>query len=259
MTIAVNTNAVSNTNNDTPIDVNSIQMAFALMQMELAKEHKESAKSLIEQVKANQGMSKRYAANIAALNGLQKGVLDKYTVPGDLAGLDRFLNNAEEYISKYKKLIDEVKAGKATASGKSDGADTYAFDTDTYNKLSSMTRELGKGNFEHFCRGDDNHHTLAELKGGLDDLYQLKHYFSTLKESLNLGLNSSIYTSGFQDQTLSKMVTSLQGLQEEYGTKNQTLMVQIQDLLGQYNANVQGANSAVQQSNNVTQQLARGG
>ncbi len=152
--------------------VNSVQMLFALLQMELAKDHKDGAKNLIENVKQNQAKSKEHA-----------------------------------------KLIADVNA---VLGSKDDDGDKKT-------------------------RGDN----LRKLKDRC--------------VSLGIDANASFFGDKVSLAEGQKLVTSLQGLQEEYGTKNQTLMVQIQDLLGQYNANVQGANSAVQQSNNVLQTLARAG
>ncbi len=158
---------------DASISVNSVQMLFALVQMELSKTHKDQAKQLINAVKANQETSKKYAQLISDVNS--------------------------------KIGSDDSDTGK----------------TNRANALKALKSRC------------------VEL--GIDGNAQ---YFTSSKVSV---------------AEASKLVSSLQGLQEQFGTKNQTLMVQIQDLLGQYNANVQGANAAVQQSNNVLQSLAKGG
>ena len=175
MTNAVNNNVVNSgvhLNEGALVSINSVQMMFALVQMELSKEHKDNAKGLIEQVKKNQEKSKEYA-----------------------------------------KLISDVNA--VIGNGDGDGEKT--------------TRGV----------------KLQALKQRCVDL--------------GISGNSSYFGGSVTMAEGQKLVQSLQGLQEEYGTKNQTLMVQIQDMLGQYNANLQGANSAVQQSNNVLQSLAKGG
>ncbi len=154
------------------ININSMQMMFALMHMDLAKEHKNNAKGLIEQVKANQDKSKEYAT-----------------------------------------LISDINAVLGTDDGES-------------AQKSRATK-------------------LASLKDRCVDL--------------GIPSDSSYFSGKTSLAEGQKLVQSLQGLQEEYGTKNQTIMVQIQDMLGQYNANLHGANSAVQQSNNVLQSLAKAG
>ena len=175
MTNAVNNNVVNSSvhlNEGALVSINSVQMMFALVQMELSKEHKDNAKGLIEQVKKNQEKSKEYA-----------------------------------------KLISDINSVLGTDDGDS----------------ARETRATKLASFKDRC------------------------------VSLGIPSNSSYFSGKTSLAEGQKLVQSLQGLQEEYGTKNQTLMVQIQDMLGQYNANLQGANSAVQQSNNVLQSLAKGG
>ena len=59
MSNTVNNGNISNVTQNSAVregglaSINSVQMMFALMQMELSKEHKDNAKSLIENVKTN--------------------------------------------------------------------------------------------------------------------------------------------------------------------------------------------------------------
>ncbi len=51
---------------------------------------------------------------------------------------------------------------------------------------------------------------------------------------------------------------SLTNYQEQIGAKTQTLMVYLQDFIGQHNAFLQGANTAVSNANQVLTSIARG-
>ncbi|GAB1409646.1 hypothetical protein MASR1M90_08000 [Desulfovibrionales bacterium] len=51
---------------------------------------------------------------------------------------------------------------------------------------------------------------------------------------------------------------SLTNYQEQVGTKTQTLMVYLQDFIGQYNSFLQGANTAISNANQVLTSIARG-
>ena len=51
---------------------------------------------------------------------------------------------------------------------------------------------------------------------------------------------------------------SLTNYQETIGNKTQTLMVYLQDFMSQYNSNLQGANSAIQQASQVLTSIATG-
>ena len=53
-------------------------------------------------------------------------------------------------------------------------------------------------------------------------------------------------------------IKSLTNYQEQVGSKTQTLMVYLQDFIGQYNSYTQGASSAVSQANNTLTNVARG-
>ncbi len=53
-------------------------------------------------------------------------------------------------------------------------------------------------------------------------------------------------------------IKSLTNYQEQVGTKTQTLMVYVQDFMGQYNSFLQGANSAISEANRVTSSIATG-
>ena len=53
-------------------------------------------------------------------------------------------------------------------------------------------------------------------------------------------------------------IQSLQSYQENIGTDIQTLMVYVQDFMGQYNSYTQGANSAIQSGMQTLTSVARG-
>ena len=55
-----------------------------------------------------------------------------------------------------------------------------------------------------------------------------------------------------------KLIAQLQTTMDTVGANIQTQMVQLQDFMGQYNSYMQGANSAISQSNQVLSGLARG-
>ena len=55
-----------------------------------------------------------------------------------------------------------------------------------------------------------------------------------------------------------RVIAQLQTKMDTVGANIQTQMVQLQDFMGQYNSYIQGANSAVSQSNQVLSGLARG-
>ncbi len=71
------------------------------------------------------------------------------------------------------------------------------------------------------------------------------------------------YPNADQDYILGKdeweyTLKSLTNYQEQIGSKTQTLMVYLQDFIGQYNSFLQGANTAIANANQVLTNIARG-
>ena len=54
------------------------------------------------------------------------------------------------------------------------------------------------------------------------------------------------------------ILKSLTNYQEQIGNKTQTLMVYLQDFIGQYNSYLQGANTQISNANQTLTSLARG-
>ena len=60
------------------------------------------------------------------------------------------------------------------------------------------------------------------------------------------------------DKKWDRAIAQLQTKMDTMGAYIQTQMVQLQDFMAQYNSSMQGANSAISQSNQVLTSLARG-
>ncbi|MBR3663745.1 MAG: hypothetical protein IKN64_03720 [Desulfovibrio sp.] len=60
------------------------------------------------------------------------------------------------------------------------------------------------------------------------------------------------------DKNWEKLIAQLQTKMDNTGADIQTKMVQLQDLMGQYNSYTSGANTAIAKSNDVLSSLARG-
>lgn len=55
------------------------------------------------------------------------------------------------------------------------------------------------------------------------------------------------------------LIANLQTSMDSIGGNTQTQMVQLQDIMGQYNSQIQGANAAIAQANQINTTLAKGG
>ena len=73
---------------------------------------------------------------------------------------------------------------------------------------------------------------------------------------LHYDTSGNDYTHTFEQWKVA--IQSLSQYQEMLGMKTQQLMIVIQDYMGQYNAYMQGANTAIQRGNETLRNLARG-
>ena len=85
---------------------------------------------------------------------------------------------------------------------------------------------------------------------------ELKAFFDSHK---NLAIAGNKGTGGsFNKDEWEVNLKSLTNYQESVGSETQTLMVYLQDFIGQYNSFLQGANTSISTANQVLTQVARG-
>ena len=82
----------------------------------------------------------------------------------------------------------------------------------------------------------------------------MKKYFQERGLSWDTAGNDDLHTADEWDYNLK----SLTNYQEQIGTKTQTLMVYLQDFIGQYNSYLQGANTQIANANQTLTSIARG-
>lgn len=84
---------------------------------------------------------------------------------------------------------------------------------------------------------------------------EMKTFFSERGLSWDTaGNNDDLHTADEWDYNLK----SLTNYQEQIGNKTQTLMVYLQDFIGQYNSYLQGANTQIANANQTLTNIARG-
>ena len=82
--------------------------------------------------------------------------------------------------------------------------------------------------------------------------------FNEKVEGMGLSVPDKAGDKEGNDKNWDKLIAQLQTKMDTMGANIQTQMVQLQDFMGQYNSYVQGANSAISQSNQVLTSLAKG-
>ena len=181
-------------------------------------------------------------------------------------------NNAMDYIDQIQKSQDEQKkvsqmlqeARQAQANAKSQGDKAKT-------EMSSQLKVYVDANGLAYDKGTitKNTETLAanekkikEMEAQLAkapttlDRYAIQQNIINLKAE-NVKLQTAIDKPSFTNAEWDVAINSLKAQLDQLGTDTQQKMVFVQDFMGQYNSYLQGANSAIQQSNQTLAELAR--
>ncbi len=128
-------------------------------------------------------------------------------------------NQANDYMAQ----IQDIQAEQKACASMIERARTLQNEAKTGDKATTMPEDMKKF---YSDRG------LSWEKKGNDDIHNKDEWDYNLK--------------------------SLTNYQEQVGSKTQTLMVYLQDFIGQYNSFLQGANTAISNANQVLTNIARG-
>ena len=197
----------------------SPQLAFALLQMELAKANKDSAMQGIKEIEAQQAEKKNFADNINLARDLQSQGMKGSATQEEY---DKIIALSKDYRDRgWASLpdIDQNLLSKFGLQGPPRGSVSAAVEKwdDIIGKLEKQKT------LNDFC---DKH-----------------------------GISMPTSTDKSAWDTL---IANMQTKMDTVGADIQTKMVQLQDFMGQYNGYMQGANSAISTSNQTLSSLARG-
>ena len=231
---------------------------FAKLQMDLASDNKTKAMEYIDTVKANNQKSKEYANVIAELRSLKAEDVKGYNLPKDKAQLEADIKTCQDSLKTYNSMLNDIESGKLKPYINERKDPCFNLPDADYKALKSMTDRVGKNNFPNMTRGDDNVHMKYEIIEGKQELEKYAHVLNLMKKVNDLGLSENYLGGNLTDDKLKNMIQSLQGLQQEVSTDNQTHMITIQDHIGKYNSYSQGASAAISQSNQALTQIATG-
>ena len=145
--------------------------------------------------------------------------------------------------------------------------------------LAMLQMELAKSNKDQALAGiKEIENQQAEKKRIADIMNQAREYrasdqkytkdngnypytssdFNKAVESYGFSVPQNIDSKEANNAEWDKLIAQLQTKMDTVGANIQTQMVQLQDFMGQYSSYMQGANSAISQSNQVLSGLARG-
>jgi hypothetical protein len=167
-------------------------------------------------------------------------------------------------LTPMKHLLIEVDLGS--------GADSIQF---RFAKLQLVLAELNKkqatDRIDEITKTQDEAKKCAAMiqdarfvqgKGGYcsDALYpNNRTYYEKCKAIKDfMEKNDLTYTATDSTKPWDDILTDLKSLQERIGADVQQKMVFVQDYMGQYNAYLTGASTAIQQANQTLQTIARG-
>jgi len=201
----------------------SPQLAFAMLEMELAKANKDQAMQGIKEIQDCQAKKKEIANAINAARDLQSD----NTVHGSAT--------QKEYTNMIKECSDYRDRKWAACGGNKSFCENHGITPAPYGDLNYAVKVWDKA---------------------IGQLEKMKTVNAACDEA-----GIKMPSSGDKDKNKAewdRVIASLQTKMDTTGADIQTRMVQLQDMMGQYNSYMQGANSAIASSNQVLSSLARG-
>lgn len=234
----------------------SIQSAYAGMQLAQAKLCKEQSQNKMEAVQQIQERQSKITALIAkcreekANNG---GVMSEETFNAMKAlGLSTDPNALEEGWYEIKpgpemdKMIDEMQKAWDRSPENSDGRKWM----DDWLPALRKARSEGKS----FSLNGQNKTNLQNAMSHCGN-----DTWNTFKSALKAGSGEEGHKAAPQNENRWEFnLKSMTNYQEQVGAKTQSTMVSLQDIIGQYNAYLQGANAAIDRANQLLAKLASG-
>ncbi len=208
-----------------------IQMLFAMLQLAQAGICKDQAEAYMDQIKDTQAKQKEAAEMIALARHLQ----NKAGEDGEVA------------------MSPELKQYFYENNIKCEGNDTSLLGV--LNTKKSTLEEMLKDDeatLEELEKKTDPE-SVAAAERGRNSIQNTKDQIASLELQINSEKNN---VKSFDKEGWDYNIKSLTNYQEQLGTETQTNMVYLQDLMGQYNSFLQGANKAVTDSNQTLQTIA---
>ncbi len=208
----------------------SIQLLFAKLQLTMAEQCKTQAMSYMDAITASQEKSKEVAAMIQKCRELQSQAKNK-----EGGGYVDTKTGKSYTAEEYKTLEDQKYKEYLASKGYPDNPITRSlYGLGLEKELKETYKKMDK----------DETAIPPDIKKFMEDN--------------GLALDKANGSQYFDKDGWEVNITSLRNYQEQLGADTQQKMVFIQDFMGQYNSYLQGANSAIQQSNQTLTAIARG-
>ena len=231
----------------------SVQMLFAKLQLAQSQLCRNQAADYMDQIEKIQEEQKKCADMVSRARELQQKAPSQ-------ANVDE-LKKVDAYIAEAKELQALAYANKGEEQPEPSGekeSTMMPVEMEDYFKAHDLDyADYGKSRRQN---GDEWKEAISSLEGRRNELAQ---YASS---SMPQDMQDFFEKRGLDAGTISSMgkddwdyaLKSLTNYQEQIGNKTQTLMVYLQDFIGQYNSYLQGANTQISNANQTLTNIARG-
>ena len=201
----------------------SPQMALAMLMLDLADTNKKAAMNGIKEIEAEQAKKREWADTINAARDLKQ------------AGTIRGSATQEEYENMIKGMSDYRDRKWAAVGSLKTFPESHGITPAPYGDLNKAVKIWDTA---------------------IDQMSKLKTVNAACDKA-GVGMPTSSDKEKNQAEW-DKVIAQLQTKMDNTGADIQTKMVQLQDLMGQYNSYTSGANTAIAKSNDILSSLARG-
>ncbi len=239
------------------IDPTSVELQFAAMQNDLAKENRAYAKEKIDAIKVSQAKSKEITQVIVDLRNAVAGLKD-----GEKVSTEK-INNLENVLQMCKDYGIEFPGDKALMSAVS-------------NLRTAIDNAIGgPGGQIEVSKIPDINGIRSALRGS-DVNFNTKHYpnYHNISTRDLFGVNNigwkHVSTADAQElidnifkgmkcsvSAINATIQSFQNIQETIGSDTQQQMLLIQDFMSKVSSYSQGAISAINKSGDTTTAIVR--
>lgn len=217
---------------------NSVQLMFARLQLSQSALCKDEATKRMKEIQDAQSLQKEISSKIAEARRLQDAAKEKGTAEAS------------------QEFVDFCKANGIALPN--DGKPVTSYNLNDLGK-QYLAKYGNHHSITDFLKGRDVNKLTPDERNKLAELLTKVGHMEGNREIIHPDNIFSAETKiVFTAKEWESIVKSLTDKQELLGGSTQTVMVYLQDFIGQYNSFLQGANTAIATANQVLTGIAKG-
>ena len=236
------------------IDVNSIELMFATLQNDLAKENRDAAKGKIEDIKKAQQEQKQISNAVVELRNAITGMKEDSNITADkIEHLNDVIKMCEGYGIKLGFDEKQLKAVENLTTAIKN-ADNGQIEVSKIPGINDIRSTLKNSEINYNTKHYPNYTNISTR-----DLFGVKSVgwkhvsvndAQELIDNIRAKMNISV-------ASINSAITSLQNKQETIGSDKQQEMLLIQDLMSKVSSYSQGAIGAINKSGDTLTAIVR--